>query len=252
MGVLIEQIVVPIPSPAIIMGAGFLLIPAAATWASALGTTSLQIVLPGVAASTLGAIGTYAVGRYGGKAFVDRFDRFLGFNWKDVESLSAHFSRRGEATSLFLLRAAPIVPLSLISVVSGVLEIPPRLFVRWSVLGTIPRCYLLGVLGWQMGAKALFFAKGVDRYETLFSGVIVAGVVGGILAGPPPRPKGTGGKKLGGNPGAGGQGLEKSGHFPGGAIDAHVRGHGQSPPHQRGAPPGIAESLAEGLEGAQE
>lgn len=180
-GVLIEQIVVPIPSPAIIMGAGFLLIPAGAPWASAFGTASLQIVLPGVAASTLGAIGTYAVGRYGGKAFVDRFERFLGFNWKDVESLGAHFSRRGEATSLFLLRAAPIVPLSLISVVSGVLEIPPRLFVLWSVLGTIPRCYLLGVLGWQMGSKALFFAKGVDRFETLFSGLIAAGVVGGIL-----------------------------------------------------------------------
>ena len=180
-GVLIEQVIIPIPSPAIIMGAGFILIPETATWVQAFVLSSLKIVLPGVAASTLGAIGCYYVGRWGGKVFVDRFERFLGFSWSDVESIGAHFSRRGEEVSIFFLRAVPIVPLSLISVAAGVLEIPPRLFTVWTILGTIPRCYLLALLGWQMGSRALLFAKGVDRFESLFSILIVLGIVGTIV-----------------------------------------------------------------------
>ena len=35
-GVLIEQIIIPIPSPAIIMGAGFILIPGETSWADAI------------------------------------------------------------------------------------------------------------------------------------------------------------------------------------------------------------------------
>ena len=180
-GVLIEQVIVPIPSPAIIMGAGFILIPAEASWTAAFFKSSLEIVLPGVVASTLGAIGMYYLGHYGGKVFVDRFQRFLGFQWSDVEDIGAHFSRRGEEISLFLLRAIPIVPLSLISLAGGVLKIPLGLFIVWSVLGTVVRCYLLSFLGWQMGGKALELAHGVDRFESLISVLIAGSVVGGIL-----------------------------------------------------------------------
>jgi membrane protein DedA with SNARE-associated domain len=181
LGVLIEQVIVPIPSPAIIMGAGFILIPADASWAVAFLQASLEIVIPGVVASALGAVGMYYLGHYGGKVFVDKFQKFLGFQWSDVEDIGAHFSRRGEEISLFLLRAAPIVPLSLISLASGVLKIPLGLFIVWSVLGTIVRCYLLAFLGWQMGGKALELAHGVDRFESLISIVIAGSVVVGIL-----------------------------------------------------------------------
>ncbi|MBL0058720.1 MAG: VTT domain-containing protein [Elusimicrobia bacterium] len=180
-GVLIEQIIIPIPSPAIIMGAGFILIPGETSWADAIAIASLQIVLPGVIASILGAIGIYYLGRYGGKVFVDRFEKFIGFSWTDVESIGSHFTRRGEEISLFLLRAVPIVPLSLISVASGVLELPIGLFVVWSALGTIVRCYLLAILGWQMGGKALELAQGVNRFESLISVLMAGGVVAGIL-----------------------------------------------------------------------
>jgi membrane protein DedA with SNARE-associated domain len=181
LGVLIEQVIVPIPSPAIIMGAGFILIPADASWAVAFLQASLEIVIPGVIASAIGAIGMYYLGHYGGKVFVDKFQRFLGFQWSDVEDIGAHFSRRGEEISLFLLRAAPIVPLSLISLAAGVLKIPLGLFIVWSVLGTIVRCYLLAFLGWQMGGKALELAHGVDRFESLISIAIAGSVVVGIL-----------------------------------------------------------------------
>lgn len=168
LGVLIEQVIVPIPSPAIIMGAGFILIPADASWAVAFLQASLEIVIPGVVASALGAVGMYYLGHYGGKVFVDKFQKFLGFQWSDVEDIGAHFSRRGEEISLFLLRAAPIVPLSLISLASGVLKIPLGLFIVWSVLGTIVRCYLLAFLGWQMGGKRWSWPTGWTDLKALF------------------------------------------------------------------------------------
>jgi len=179
-GVLLEQVIIPIPSPTILMGAGFVLIPETASWSVAFLRATTQIVFPALVASTLGALGLYFLARWGGKVFVDKFQKFLGFTWADVEKLKTHFTQRGEALSLFTLRAVPIVPLSLISVVAGVLEIPFKTFMVWSVLGLIPRCFFLALLGWQTGYKTLALAKGVDRLESLLSLLLVGGIVGGV------------------------------------------------------------------------
>jgi len=61
-GVIIESVIVPIPSPLIIMGAGFVLISAELSFVQALVPITLQIVLPGSIASTLGAYVGYAIG----------------------------------------------------------------------------------------------------------------------------------------------------------------------------------------------
>ena len=52
-GVIIESVIVPIPSPLIIMGAGFLLIGAELSFLQAFAPIMVQIVLPGSIASTL-------------------------------------------------------------------------------------------------------------------------------------------------------------------------------------------------------
>jgi membrane protein DedA with SNARE-associated domain len=181
LGVLVEQIIIPIPSPLIIMGAGFLLVPAAAGWASALGLITLKIVIPGSAASLLGALLLYYVGLWGGKLFVDRFQGYLGFSWRDVEWMGQKITGRGAAATLFLMRALPIVPLSLVSLVGGVLKMPLKTFLVWTFLGSIPRCYLLAYLGWQLGAGALVWAQGVNRLETLMSVTFAAVLVGVVL-----------------------------------------------------------------------
>jgi uncharacterized membrane protein YdjX (TVP38/TMEM64 family) len=113
--------------------------------------------------------------------FVDRFHRYLGFTWADVESMGAHMNRTGMEVATFFLRALPVVPLSLVSLVAGVLKAPLGPYLFASFLGTIPRCFILGVLGWRLGESALSWAKGVNRYESLVSLAIVAAVIGGIL-----------------------------------------------------------------------
>ena len=141
----------------------------------------LKIVIPGTVASVLGAILGYYVGLWGGKVFIDKCQRYLGFSWADVELFGKKMTKSGLAVSLFFMRALPIVPLSLVSIVSGVIKVPLRTFIIWTCLGSIPRCLVLALLGWQMGAGALGWAKGVNRFESVISLGIVAAVIGVIL-----------------------------------------------------------------------
>ena len=134
-GVIIESVIVPIPSPLIIMGAGFILISADLKFLEALTPILVQIVLPGAIASTLGAYIGYAIGYYGGKPMVDRWERFLGFSWRDVEALERRFKSGQVITSIFLLRALPIFPLSVISAAAGLLRLPLKQFSLWTSMG---------------------------------------------------------------------------------------------------------------------
>jgi membrane protein DedA with SNARE-associated domain len=180
-GVIIESVIVPIPSPLIIMGAGFVLISPELSFFGALLPILLQIVLPGAVASTLGAYIGYGIGYFGGKTLVDRWKGFLGFNWNDVESLERRFQGGRINTTIFFLRALPIFPLSVISAAAGLLRLPLQQFSLWTFYGAIPRCLLLGYLGWGLGETYQGFAKGLDKAEGIVSGILILSIIGAIV-----------------------------------------------------------------------
>lgn len=179
-GVIIESVIVPIPSPLIIMGAGALLIEPGLSWPAAFGPIALRIVLPGAVASTLGAFFAYGIAYWGGKPMIDRFGGFLGFDWDDILSMEKRLEGRA-ALMVFLLRAAPIVPLSLISAAAGVLRLPTGQFALWTFLGSVPRCLLLGYLGYLSRDTYEGLAKHINRAESLISAGIVVGVFALVL-----------------------------------------------------------------------
>jgi membrane protein DedA with SNARE-associated domain len=181
LGVIIESVIVPIPSPLIIMGAGFILISAELKLVETLVPILLQIVLPGSIASTLGAYIGYGIGYLGGKPLVERWQRFLGFNWTDVEAMERRFRAGQVNTSIFLLRALPIFPLSVISAAAGLIRLPLNQFSLWTFYGTIPRCFFLAYLGWGLGDAYRSIAVGIDRAEAVVSIFLVLGAVGFIL-----------------------------------------------------------------------
>ena len=180
-GVIIESVIVPIPSPLIIMGAGFVLISSELSFLEALVPIALQIVLPGAIASTLGAYIGYAIGYYGGKPLVDQWERFLGFSWRDVEALERRFQSGQVKNTIFFLRALPIFPLSVISAAAGLLRLPLNQFSVWTFYGTIPRCLLLAYMGWGLGETYQGFAKGIDRAEGIVSGILLVVILGAIV-----------------------------------------------------------------------
>jgi membrane protein DedA with SNARE-associated domain len=180
-GVIIESVIVPIPSPLIIMGAGFVLISPELKFIQALPPILLQIVIPGSIASTLGAYIGYGIGYFGGKPMIERWKRFLGFNWSDVEAMENRFASSGIKASIFFLRALPIFPLSVISAAAGLLRLPLQQFSLWTFYGTIPRCLLLAYLGWGLGETYQSIAKGIDRAESIVSALLILLILGAII-----------------------------------------------------------------------
>ena len=180
-GVIIESVIVPIPSPLIIMGAGFVLISPDLGFMDALMPILLLIVLPGSVASTLGAYIGYAIGYFGGKPLVERWQRFLGFTWSDVEAMERRFQSGQINTTIFFLRALPIFPLSVISAAAGLLRLPIKQFSLWTFYGTIPRCLFLGYLGWGLGETYQSLARGIDRAESIVSALLIIAILGAII-----------------------------------------------------------------------
>ncbi len=180
-GVIIEQVIVPIPSPMIIMGAGAILIPPDVSIGSGFLQILWVIVLPGTIASTLGSYIGYTISYYGGKALVLRFQKFMGVDWEEIERLERRFQGKKEAWSLFLFRAIPVFPLSLVSVFAGLFRISIKPFTLYTLVGSIFRCLILGFVGWWIGTTYERVATHIDSAETIIS-VMMLILMGGILA----------------------------------------------------------------------
>jgi membrane protein DedA with SNARE-associated domain len=175
-GVMIEQVIVPIPSPMIVMGAGAILIRSDLAIPHAILQILWTIVLPGSIASTLGSFIGYTISFYGGKVLVVRLQRFLDVDWGQIERLEKRFQGKKEAWSIFFSRALPVIPLSLVSVFAGLLRIRIKPFTLYTFLGSIIRCFCLGFLGWWIGATYEKVATHLDSAETIVSILILIGV----------------------------------------------------------------------------
>lgn len=180
-GVIIEQIIVPIPSPMIIMGAGAILISPELSIPNAFLQILWIIVLPGTIASTLGSYIGYLISYYGGKALVVRYQRFLGVDWKEIENLEKRFQGKKEALSIFFSRAIPVFPISLVSIFAGLLRVPVRPFTLYTFLGSMFRCLFLGFVGWWIGATYEKVATRLDSVETIISILMLIGM--GVVLG---------------------------------------------------------------------
>ena len=175
-GVMIEQIIVPIPSPLIIMGAGAILILPGLSIPNAFLQILWIIVLPGSIASTLGSYIGYMISFYGGKTLVIRFQRFLDVDWDQIERLEKRFQGKKEALSIFLSRAIPVFPISLVSIFAGLLRVPIKPFTVYTFLGSIFRCFFLGFFGWWIGSTYEKVATRLDSVETIVSILMLIGM----------------------------------------------------------------------------
>jgi len=176
-GVIIESVIVPIPSPLIIMGAGAILIDPGLTLAQSIPPIFLLIVLPGAIASTLGAYIAYGIAYWGGRPLIDRFQTFLGFSWDDIVAMESRLIGKKRGLLICGLRALPIVPLSLISAAAGAVRMPVHPFTLWTFLGSIPRCIFLGYLGWLAHDTYVSIAEKFNFLEGIVSGLIVLSAV---------------------------------------------------------------------------
>ena len=174
---LIEQVIVPIPSPVIPMAAGFFFVPqdVVGLW-PIVKNLVFRAAIPFTIGSTIGSTMVYLAAWFGGKWLINKFSKWLDFKWSDVEAIKAKFFKGKvyDELVIFISRAIPIVPSSLISAVCGAVRINPVSYYLFTALGLFVRGVLLGWLGWQSGEALFSVSEGIDRWETLMTiGIVI-------------------------------------------------------------------------------
>lgn len=180
-GGLVEQIIVPIPSPIITMAGGaFLTYPNIPIF-EAIWQVFTQVTLPYSLAATLGTSFVFLIAFYGGKPLIDRFGHYIGISWKLIDKIKTDFQQTTK-DELFILIASsiPVVPVSLVSAFSGGFRIAPSKFYPMIFLALLIRSTILGLVGHYMGEAFISLAHGLDKIESLLT-FIGAGLILGFL-----------------------------------------------------------------------
>ena len=171
-GVAIETIVVPLPSPLIVMAAGYILIPHGPLFSILLNAFWISIVAG--LAQTIGSYLLFFIGYYGGKPVIEKYEKYHGVSWKEINNFQKKFSKgRKEDFTLFVLRALPIMPLSVVSGVAGVMEMNFKRYSIATFLGVIPRNFFLAILGYSFGEFYHLLASKIDYAETIMTVILV-------------------------------------------------------------------------------
>lgn len=179
LGMVIEEVIVPIPSPVIPMAAGALLIEAA-TLPAATFQAFFYIALPASLASVISSYFVYSIAFYGGKPAIRKYGRWLDLSWEDIQKVESHFDSGREKYYVALFRAIPIVPLSLISGSAGLFRMNWKQYGLWTFIGMLPRNFLLAMIGWYAGDSFQLLASRIDTLSTWVM-LLVAGTVSGYL-----------------------------------------------------------------------
>ena len=111
----------------------------------------VAVALAGTLGYTLGAIAGWAIGRYGGRPYVESHGRWLHLDRERLDRAESWFERWGN-WAVFLGRLTPLVR-SFVSIPAGVLE---ARFVRYVVLtlaGSAIWCFAFAGAGWGAGAS---------------------------------------------------------------------------------------------------
>lgn len=128
------------------------------------------VILVGVAGEVIGAYVAWLVGRYWGRAFVDRYGRYVLLSHRDLDRAERWYARH-ERWGVFGSRLLPVIR-NFVALPAGVAEVP---LVRFGILTAA------GSLLWD-GAMALIGYEVGASYQKIMHGVSYAGYLIGVLA----------------------------------------------------------------------
>lgn len=171
----LESAMVPLPSELILPFAGFLISdPARIEPLTGRAWDFWLTVVVGTAGNTTGSLIGYAIGRYGGRPFLDRFGRYLLIQGHDLEIAERWFARWGAPTAFFS-RLLPIVR-TFISFPAGVARMPVGRFVVYSTAGALPWSIALVWAGEKLGENWAAIREALAPFDLAIVVVFVVAV----------------------------------------------------------------------------
>src|SRR5918996_2589672 len=139
----------------------------------------LGIALAGTVGYVLGSIVGWAIGRYGGRPFVERRGRLLHLGPDRLERADRLFERYGDAT-LLVGRVLPVVR-SFVAVPAGVARMPLGRYTLLTIPGSAAWCFALAGVGWALGANWERFHESFHYVDYVILGLILLAVGYGLL-----------------------------------------------------------------------
>ena len=136
----IESACIPLPSEIIMPFAGYLV--------STGRFDLIWVATAGAIGCNVGSIFAYEAGRWGGRAFVERWGKYVLLNMHHLDQAERFFGRWGSITVL-VCRLLPFVR-SFIAFPAGVARMPLFRFHLYTFLGSWPWCFGLAWVGMKL------------------------------------------------------------------------------------------------------
>lgn len=117
----------------------------------------------------------YAVGRYGGRAFVHRYGKYIRFHDAELDKVHAFFGRYGNL-AIFLCRFIPVIR-GVVGIAAGIAEMALLPFYLWTFLGSTIFCGAFILAGYKLGANSEAFTHSFGRIVLIAVVAIVVAAV---------------------------------------------------------------------------
>ncbi len=132
------------------------------------------VILVGAAGEVVGAYIAWVVGRYGGRAFVDRYGRYILLSHRDLDKAERWYARH-ERWGVFASRLLPVIR-NFVALPAGVAEVPLVRFGILTAAGSLLWDGAMALIGYQVGSSYQKIMHGVSYAGYVIAVVVVAAV----------------------------------------------------------------------------
>lgn len=175
-GVIVEEVLAPIPSPLVMTLAGSL---AASSGQAVVYLVWLAFV--GAVGKTLGSYVIYVIADKGEDFVLRKFGKFFGVSHKEIEAIGKHLNHGWrDDIVLFLLRAIPIIPTAPVSLVAGLIRVNLRTYLTSTFFGTLVRNIIYLYFGYTSLGALESLNEGLDSFESVGYVILAVLMAAGI------------------------------------------------------------------------
>ncbi len=128
------------------------------------------VIIAGVAGEVVGAFIAWFIGRTGGRAFVERWGKYVLVSTHDLDRAEAWYDRHGP-WGVFVSRLVPVIR-NFVALPAGIAEVRAVRFGFLTFAGSAVWDAAMALIGYEVGS----------RYNKVMHGVSDAGYVLGVLA----------------------------------------------------------------------
>jgi len=142
---------------------------------AAQGKLSLPaVIVVGASGEIVGAYGAWVIGRFGGRAFVERYGKYVLMSTHDLDRAQAWYERH-ERWGVFASRLLPVIR-NFVAVPAGVAEVPLVSFGVLTALGSLVWDAAMAFIGYEIGGSWRSVMKGFSDAGYLLAAAAVIAI----------------------------------------------------------------------------